>query len=203
MTEPYGQRQRPEPTADLRLFVAIELEAPVLRALGAAQAELRRHGLDGLRWVRPEGVHLTLKFLGATPPQRVAAIQQALAEAVKGVAPHTLSLGAMGTFGGRNPRVVWVDVAGDVETLRGLQQRVEASLRRLGFPREDRSFSPHLTLARVRPETAREMAGPIAKALEMVKAPVAVIPVLEVSVMQSRLRPGGAAYERLASFLLE
>ncbi len=201
MTEP--ENREPETTEELRLFVAIELEEPVLRALGAAQAELRRHGLGSLRWVRPEGVHLTLKFLGETPADRVPAIRQALAAAVKGVAPHALSLGAMGTFGGRNPRIVWVDVAGDVETLRGVQARVDTSLQPLGFPRESRRFSPHLTLARVRPETAREMAGPIAKALEAVMPPVAEIPVREVSLMRSRLGPGGAAYERLATFPLE
>lgn len=188
---------------ELRLFVAIELEEAALGALGTLQSELRRRGLDGLRWVRPEGIHLTLKFLGETPADRVPAIRQALAGAVKGMPAHTVSLGGLGTFGGRrNPRVVWVDLRGDLETLGELQQRVERALEAAGFPREGRSFSAHLTLARVRPETARELSEAVALAVEAVRTPDGEIPVREVSLMRSRLGPGGAAYERLAAFPL-
>jgi 2'-5' RNA ligase len=188
---------------DIRLFVAVELEGPALRALAEAQSQLRRRGLEGLRWVRAEGIHLTLKFLGETPAGRVPAIEAALAEAVRGIPPHTVSLNGLGTFGGRrNPRVVWVDVVGEVETLHRLQQRVDLALGRIGFPREDRNFSPHLTLARVRPEAARDLAEPIARALEHVEAPSAEVPVRELSLMRSTLGPGGAVYARLAAFPL-
>lgn len=187
----------------LRLFVAVELPEEVLRALADTQRELRKRGVDGLRWVRPEGIHLTLKFLGETPPEKAPDIERALEVAVKGTPPHTLSLGRLGTFGSRNaPRVLWVDMAGDVETLKSLQESVERVISPLGFPRENRSFSPHLTLARIRPENAREVARPLAEAVAAVRPPEAELRVTEVSLMRSDLRHGGAVYTRLRSVVL-
>ncbi|HEU4759114.1 MAG TPA: RNA 2',3'-cyclic phosphodiesterase, partial [Dehalococcoidia bacterium] len=134
----------------LRLFVAVELGEGVRRALAALQDDLRRRGLTDLRWVRPEGIHLTLKFLGETPTEKVADIQEALAAEVAGVAPHWLRLGKLGTFGDRRgPQVLWVDLEGDVSRLAQLQRRIDQALAPLGFPRERREFAPHLTLARV------------------------------------------------------
>jgi RNA 2',3'-cyclic 3'-phosphodiesterase len=197
----------PDPPAELnagtlRLFVAIELPGEVREALSRLQHELQRRGLERLRWVRPEGIHLTLKFLGATPAEKVPAIEDALGKAVEGLAWHDLALGDLGTFGGNRPRVVWVDLRGDLEAVRELQDRTEKMLNDLGYEREARGWSPHLTLARVRPETAREVARALATALEGVRAPAGVVPVREVSLMRSTLRPSGAVYERLAAFPL-
>lgn len=192
----------PEPEQELRLFVAIELGAEVCRALGALQRELRNRGLDRLRWVRPEGIHLTLKFLGETPADRLPAIEAALEPAVAGVPPHELFLGRLGTFGGRNPRVVWVSVEGKVEPLKRLHEQVEAAMGELGFPPEDREFRPHLTLARVRPEGARQVARALVEAVGSVAVPAIPIVVRELSLMQSRLGPGGAVYTRLNAYPL-
>jgi len=186
----------------LRLFVAVELPGEVREALGRLQHELQRHGLEKLRWVRPEVIHLTLKFLGETPTDRVPAIEDALTGAVDRTAPHKLALGELGAFGGRHPRVLWVDLRGDLQPVQGLQERVESSLADAGFPPEGRSWSPHLTLARVRPETTREVATALPAALEAVRPPVSVIPVHEVALMRSTLRPGGAVYQRIAGFPL-
>jgi len=186
-----------------RLFVAVELDGRVQGALDRLQHDLQRHELHGLRWVRPEGIHLTLKFLGETPREKVAAITQALAASTAGVQPHQLSLGKLGTFGSRgSPRVIWVDLDGDLEPLRRLAEQVERALAPLGIPRESRSFSPHLTLARVRPESARDVAGPLAQAVAAVHAPKATIDVREVSLMLSKLGPGGAVYTQLEAFPL-
>ena len=189
-------------TEEVRLFVAVELPPPVTAALGELQDALRKRGTGGLRWVRPEGIHLTLKFLGEVPAQQVNAIVNALAPAVMGVVPHDLSLGRLGTFGGRNPRVLWVSVEGDIETLGLLQKQVEQALAPLGFPREERAFSPHLTLARVRPENARGAARPLAEAVAAVEVMHAKIPVRELALMRSQLKPGGAVYTRLQAFPL-
>jgi RNA 2',3'-cyclic 3'-phosphodiesterase len=186
--------------ANPRLFVAVELPGEVLGTLTRLQHELQRHDLRGLRWVRPEGIHLTLKFLGETPRQRMNAVGEALAQATKGVGPHDLSLGSMGTFGSRNsPRVLWVDLEGDVETLRRLQQQIDGALDAIGFPGEKRPFAAHLTLARVRPELAPEIAEPLAEAVRSVSVPHATIPVHDVSLMLSKLGPGGAVYTRVES----
>jgi 2'-5' RNA ligase len=191
-------------TSDLlRLFVAVELPPEVLEKLTQLQTALRRRGLDGLRWARPEGIHLTLKFLGETPADRVSAIREALARAADGVPSHRLSLGEMGTFGSRRmPRVLWVNLKGGVDALGDLQRRVEDELEREGFPRERRKFSPHLTLARVRQESAGSVGNAIEEALRVVSPPDGVVEVNEVSLMRSTLRPSGAIYERLAAFRL-
>jgi len=201
MTGPAGRRRASGDV--LRLFVAVELGEEALRALASLQEALRREGLDGLRWVRPEGVHLTLKFLGETPADRVPRIEAALGEAVSSVPAHVLRLDGLGTFGGRrSPRVLWVGLQGDLEELQRLQRNVEAALAKAGFPREDRAFSPHLTLARVRPEAAASLGEPIARAMQVAPAPEASIAVREVSLMRSTLGPGGAVYDRLAVFPL-
>jgi 2'-5' RNA ligase len=189
---------------ELRLFIAVELDGALRDALGRLQDELRKQGLERLRWTRYDGIHLTLKFLGETPDERVPAIEAALARGAGGHRRHELSLGKLGTFGGRrSPRVLWVDLDGDIEPLRSLQESIDAELAAIGYPREERRFSPHLTLARVRPETAREVAEPIAIALESARAPTAEIAVEEVALMQSTLGRGGAVYNRLASVELD
>lgn len=184
----------------LRLFIAIELDDAVLAAIGGLQIELRKRGLDRLRWTRSEGIHLTLKFLGETPESRVPAIREAIKKGAAGHRRHRLSLGRLGTFGGRrNPRVLWVDLEGDVERLRALQESIDGELAAVGFEKEKRRFSPHLTLARVRPETARDVAEPIARALESMSVPQADVSVAEVSLMQSTLGRGGAVYNQLST----
>ena len=188
----------PEPEA-LRLFVAIELPGDVLRELNDIQHGMQRDPtLARLRWVRPEGIHLTLKFLGETPAGKQAAIEQAIARGVAGIAPFNLHLGRLGTFGGRtSPRVVWVDLEGDAEALQRLQGAVERELAAVGFPSESRGFSPHLTLARIPPEQAREVAGPLARAIEDARPQGTKMRVETVSLMMSDLRPNGAVYTRL------
>jgi len=186
----------------LRLFVAVELPGEVREALSRLQHDLQRHGLERLRWVRPEGIHLTLKFLGETPADRVPAIEEALAGAVEDVAHHKLALGELGTFGGNRPRVVWVDLSGDLDAIRGLQERNERALNGLGYEREARGWSPHLTLARLRPEIVRDVATTLLAALQAVRVPVGAISVREVVLMRSTLRPSGAVYERIAAFPL-
>ena len=187
----------------LRLFVAIDLPEDVRESLGGLQADLRRHDLPGLRWTRPEGVHLTLKFLGETPASSLAAIEGALARAVRGAQPFRLALGAPGTFGNRRgPRVLWVDVEGDVKPLQQLQAAVERELAAAWFAPEERGFSPHLTLARVPQPPPPGLAERISRALAAVAAPRGEIEVTEVVLMRSRLQPGGAVHSRVAVFPL-
>ena len=188
----------------MRLFVAIELPAELRETLTALQADLRRRGLDSLRWVRPDGIHLTLKFLGEVPSNKLPTIRQALAGSVKGVPLHRLSVGPLGTFGNRRgPQVLWVDLKGDLEPLLLLQERVERALEAAGFPRERRQFAPHLTLARVRPEAAPAMAARLAEAIQAVRVPPGELKVREVSLMRSILQKGGTVYQCLATFPLE
>ena len=187
----------------LRLFVAIDLPEDVRESLGRLQTDLRRHDLSGLRWTRPEGVHLTLKFLGETPATSLAAIEGALARAVRGVPSFRLALGAPGTFGNRRgPRVLWVDVEGELQPLQQLQAAVERELAAAGFAPEERGFSPHLTLARVPQPPRPGLAERVARALEAVAAPRGEFEATELVLMRSSLQPGGAVYSRVAAFPL-
>jgi 2'-5' RNA ligase len=176
--------QNEETPRSLRLFVAIELPDEVRDALAAASETLRRAGADrGLRWARPEGVHLTLKFLGAVPPDRVAAIHTALRLGVRDAAPMEVQPEGIGAFhggGGRQPerhgrreayhynlRVLWAGFrAADRDALVALADRVEAALNPLGYAREKRPFFPHLTLARTRDDADRETREALYRALE-------------------------------------
>ncbi len=187
----------------LRLFVAVSLPEDVRDALARFQEELRGRGLSGPRWVRPEGIHFTLKFLGETPAAKVAAINEALAGAIRERRRLRLALGTTGTYGGRRgPRVLWLDITGDVERLREVQRAVEAALVDVGFPPEERAFSPHLTLARFRQPPQPGIAERVSQALESVTPPQAEFEVWEVVLMRSTLQPGGAVYERLGAFPL-
>jgi 2'-5' RNA ligase len=167
----------------VRLFVAVELPDDVRDALDAAADALQRAGVDeGLRWVRPEGIHITLKFLGATPEPGVPAVEDALRRALAGAKPFELQPEGFGAFhGGRNPhfrrqfpreayptnlRVLWVGVAGDTGALAGLASRVEGALAPMGFPTEKRAFSAHLTLARVRDDATPDVMRRLSAALE-------------------------------------
>jgi 2'-5' RNA ligase len=188
----------------LRLFVACELPPAMKATLSSLQEALREKGAPRLRWVRPEGIHLTLKFLGAVPQEKVAAIREALAPTVQGIPPLALSLAEVGTFGDRRgPRVVWVGMQGDLEPLARLQQRVEKALEPLGFPPERRAFSPHLTLARVPDRMGSEERYPLRELAKTIEVPPAApVTIDELSLMRSILGPGGAVYERVAVFSL-
>ncbi|MBI1885218.1 MAG: RNA 2',3'-cyclic phosphodiesterase, partial [Chloroflexi bacterium] len=130
-----------------RLFVAVELPPAAKEALVRLQEALRRQGLASWRWVRPEGVHLTLKFLGETPVERVPEVERAVSEAVAGTSAFEMALAEPGAFSDRRgPRVLWVGLSGDVSRLAEVQRRLEERLAATGFPREERPFSPHLTL---------------------------------------------------------
>lgn len=188
----------------LRLFVAIELPEEIRVELGRCQARLAQRLTASVRWVKPEGIHLTLKFLGNVQQHRVNGIEAALSQAAKGSAPLALALQSLGAFPNqRSPRVIWVGLEGDLDALLALQEAVDRGLEAMGFRREARPFSPHLTLGRLREgETAleRRLWGE-ALALEAPPAAVA-FRAQDVSLMRSILTPQGAIYSRLGLFPL-
>ena len=104
-----------------------------------------------MKWVDPDSIHLTLKFLGNIDSDITGKITSALEEAVRGTSPFSVELSGLGVFPNiRRVQVVWVGLAGEVAKLGQLQQRIETGLIPLGFAAESRSFTPHLTLGRVR-----------------------------------------------------
>jgi 2'-5' RNA ligase len=193
--------------ARLRLFVAIELPDAWKEAVAAYQRRLQeRISIDAprvrLRYVRPEGVHLTLKFLGETPANRLPSIEGALSQAVTTAPNFRLELRRVGSFSDRRAaRVVWAGVAGDTDALRLLAERVDTRLASAGFARERRGFMPHLTIARLpdaMSQAERELVVAASNAIAL--APQDAMLVGYVSLMRSHLGPGGTRYERLARF---
>jgi 2'-5' RNA ligase len=182
--------------------VACELPGEATEALAAVQRLLQERDAEGARWVRPEGIHLTLKFLGEVPARRLEAIERALARAVREPFRLSVRLGRLGSFGGSTGlRVVWVGLEGEVEALAHLAARVERALEPMGFPRERRPFAAHLTLARVKegasPQDRRRLFD-LVRSLELPPLPGATLEA--VSLMQSTLEAGGARYQCLARF---
>lgn len=186
--------------ARMRAFVAIELSADAKRALAALIQSLRNRRIDGLRLVRPEGIHLTLKFLGNINASRVPSIAEALAAASARHAPFRLTLTAPGFFPSADrARVLWIGVGGDMRPLIDLQRDVDQTLAALGFAAEKRPFNPHLTIARMRDSAARADRRRAAYALAAYPLPPGIaVSANAISLMQSELRPGGAVYTRIA-----
>jgi 2'-5' RNA ligase len=188
----------------VRLFIAVELPEVVKRELETLQNRLWVEPAEGIKWVAPQGIHLTLKFLGWVVRDRIVDIKSALAEAVKGFTPFEMGLSGLGAFPNlRRADVVWCSLSGDLASLANLRQLVEKYVSPLGYPTENRPFSPHLTLARLREEVSPETRQKLAKKLVETRfEPGVSIPVDSISLMQSTLLPAGAVYTRLARFPL-
>lgn len=195
---------------EVRAFVACELPGEWRQALADTSDALSRSlsktgsasktGSVPLRWVRPEGIHLTLKFLGDVGRHLLPDIQQAMAAATTGQRPVLLRLHGLGSFGGRGRvRVIWAGIEGDVQVLTALQRRLDGELSARGFAREVRPFSPHLTLARVPEGAPADSGARIATALRQITPPdVPPFSVREISLIRSQLSPRGATYTSLA-----
>jgi RNA 2',3'-cyclic 3'-phosphodiesterase len=156
-------------TTPLRLFIALPLPAAVHSELAAVQERLRRQDVP-VRWVAPQGMHLTLQFLGATDS---ALVEPLLAELSLIEPIHLeLRLGALGAFPDpRAPRVLWAGIAGDTDGLHQVQVAVIQATRQYGFKPEARAFHPHLTLGRVRPEATSNQLHRLSAALAAAAPP--------------------------------
>ncbi|MFH1736968.1 MAG: RNA 2',3'-cyclic phosphodiesterase [Actinomycetota bacterium] len=183
-----------------RLFLALPLTDDAKAELEAAQAALST-SLPGAKWVSPDGMHLTLKFLGPVKYDLIEeGIVEAAQKAVKKLKIYKLSLNGLGAFpSDRRPRVVWARVAdgGESERLAGL---LDEALRPLGFPTEGREFTPHITLARLKTPIILdnpEIFNQLGKAVRRLE-----IPAEAVTLYESILSREGTKYFALAEFPL-
>ncbi len=191
-------------TEHLRLFVACEVPDEVKQAIGVTIDTLRSRSGAAVRWIRPEGVHVTLKFLGEVPVKKLPAIKLAIQEATVGHSPFDLEFSSIGTFGGREGlRIMWVGIAGDVLRLEALVRAVNAALAVVGFEPERRPFRPHLTLGRVRDEISTRQRAEIEVAVGKMDVPPSGWRTSQVSLMRSRLTAQGAFYDVIATFPLK
>ncbi len=177
---------------DVRAFVALELDAEVQKAIAELVAGLRP-GVSRARWVRPEGLHLTLRFLGSSSPKQIASLRPALAAAAAACGPASARVADLGTFPQRGrPRVLWLGIALP-QPLLDLQAACEAAAVAAGFPPEARPFRSHLTLARFRDSVPRP---------DLPSADLGTARLETLVLLRSDLRPGGAVYSAIDRFAL-
>jgi 2'-5' RNA ligase len=196
-------------TGTIRAFIAVELPDDVLVHLESVQCGLRQslgRVESAVRWTRPEGVHLTLQFLGDVPRTQVPDIERGLREACAGARPALVRTAGLGVFPNPNrPRVLWIGLEGDLQPLFDVERAIGQALLPLGY-KPDKPFKPHLTLGRVRehvrPDEAASIAQTIAQSVKHPPAGVAFT-AYAVSLMQSTLQPGGAMYRELARIEFE
>lgn len=185
----------------MRLFVALEIPAEVRDAFAALIQELRAadstFSKNRARWVRPENLHVTLKFIGHIDIGRLDAIRAALVD-VRSESPVALRFRGLGFFpNDRRPRVFWAGIEGS-SNLAPLAGEIDARLKKLGIAGETREFAAHLTLARFDPPGISDGLSAIAQ--ENVAREFGATRTGEFHLFESKTRPGGAEYTRLASF---
>ncbi len=180
----------------MRLFVALEIPEGIRRALAELIARLK-DTTQSARWVRPEGIHVTLKFIGETPAENVPAIQQALTNVRSNASVEAHLLGCGFFPNDRRPRVLWVGVEGS-PNLAELAAAVETRLTTLGIAAESRPYKPHLTLARF--QSAEGVPRLLEKLRTLEPFDFGGMRADEFHLFQSELQRGGARYTRLASF---
>ena len=180
----------------MRLFVALDIPENVRRTISELMQKLEPTCL-GARWVRAEGMHVTLKFIGEASEEKVAAVRKELS-AVHSAQAAELGFRNVGFFpNARHPRVFWVGIETS-PNLAEMAGEIERRLEKLGIPREDRAFKPHLTLARFKSEEGLPRLHDAIQKLGAVE--FGRMSTEEFYLYQSTLKPGGAEYTKLETF---
>lgn len=188
----------------MRTFIAINLDPEIKNALSRFIGELQASSPEsrGIKWVRPEGMHLTLKFLGEISEEKVSQIESVLKRISEKHKFFPLRIRGTGSFPpkSKSPRVLWVSIE-EVEDLKRLQSDMEEEMERLGFPKERRTFHPHLTLGRVKTfsgikETLNFFEKHRDKNFGEMEAK-------KITFFRSVLKPTGAEYSVLSEFKLK
>ncbi|TNF45725.1 RNA 2',3'-cyclic phosphodiesterase [bacterium] len=182
----------------MRLFVALDIENGIKDGLQDAVLDLRRTRAP-VRWIKPEGMHLTLKFLGETPEKKLAPLESSLVDACRNIFPFPITVSGLGAFPNLSrPRVLWAGVEEPSGTIEILWRSVETNLGELGWEKEKRKFHPHVTIGRVKgsinlkqlSDAMSEFHGEIWGKQE----------VTGISLYRSHLEPTGARYEIVRFF---
>lgn len=218
--KPRGKRQKfrkERPAAETvntawRLFLAVPIPEEVRARIGDLIARLEPRGWP-IRWIEPGNAHLTLHFLGDTPPEQATILQLALPEVVARHTAFDLRTAGLGVFPKlRRPRVIWLGVYGPAHRLETLAGELGGTLAEMQFQIDDRPFSPHITLGRVRDihnARIRDLPEALRAAIDEMAAEGLAdpkdglpLPIHEVHLIRSHLESTGARYEVIARFPL-
>ena len=184
----------------IRAFLAMQLPETLRQEVAHLQSELKTHDAD-VKWIPVQNLHLTLKFLGNIEENQAAPLTETLKALTSSLSPFTFSLEGIGAFPKTtSPRVVWVGVTEGKEALEELAQGIEEACGKHGFPKEDRAFSPHLTIGRVR--SRHGVAGLIKKLQVAEFKGGAPAQATQVVLLQSNLSPKGPIYTPLSEIPL-
>jgi len=188
----------------MRVFIAIDIDEQIRKALDSLQNELRSKvdiKKSDVKWVNPDSMHLTLKFLGEIDDQQVVDVCNITRDVASSHERFELDVGTVGCFGGRSARVLWVGAGQNCDNLLQLQNDLDEQLALAGWPKETRAFAGHLTLCRVRSSKAGVK---LAQAIEEYKDfKLGTISADSVSVYQSQLMPTGPIYTVLGNYGLQ
>ena len=200
-----NRQSQSENLRTIRAFIAVPLTSTIIEQLADVQRRLKRGCPEqAVRWVKPENVHLTLFFLGDILPERQAPIEAALSVVARHARPLTFSVQGVGAFPNLNrPRVIWVGLQEPAGQLALLHRAVNEAMANVGFRPEDRRFSPHLTLGRIRRRASREDAQAVGEAVRRAEVGhLGDAPVEEMILFRSVLKSSGAEYTPLARFAI-
>jgi 2'-5' RNA ligase len=187
----------------MRCFIAIDIDEKTIAAIADVQKQLNAKvdiKKGDVKWVEPDNIHLTLKFLGEIDDSKLPEIQEITELVAAAHNKFTLDIETVGSFGGRTAKVVWVGAGKGADELIALQKDLDDQLEQAGYPKEDREFSAHLTICRVKnPKAGFKLAEAIG---QFAKLKLGSINANAVCVYQSQLTPEGPIYTQLASFKL-
>ncbi|HVP36891.1 MAG TPA: RNA 2',3'-cyclic phosphodiesterase [Terriglobales bacterium] len=178
----------------MRTFIAVELTEEFKKKIEEVQSPLKRLGAD-VSWVKPGNVHATLKFLGEVPEDKIEKVFEGTEKSIQGIKGFKLNLKDLDCFPNiRRPRVVWIGVEKGKEELALMARKIEQEMENIGYPKENRKFSPHLTIGRVKSPRNIEK---LAEQIKIMNFQTEEIEIKEVVVMRSQLNPAGAIYTPL------
>ena len=176
----------------IRCFIAVEVPTAVKHQLAKIQ---ERNQLSELAWVKPENIHLTIKFLGDICQADQPKIEKSLTEIANQHQSFMIKIGSLGAFPNFfQPKVIWAGIEKNRDTIVALAYQINKALGTIGYPIEKRPFIPHVTLARVRPPVNMK------KISSHQFHEIPLVSVKQISLMQSRLLPSGPVYDRLSLF---
>jgi 2'-5' RNA ligase len=187
----------------MRVFIAIDIDDKMREAIAELQKQLNAKvdiKKGDVKWVEPENIHLTLKFLGEVDDAKLPEVRAITEQVAAAHNKFTLDIETVGSFGGRSAKVVWVGAGKGTDELLALQKDLDDRLTQAGFPSEDREFSAHLTLCRVRNLKAGFKLTDACKFFSAYK--LGSISADALCIYQSQLTPQGPIYTLLESFKL-